>query len=76
MLLIEADEAGCVGTWLAREGSVEPKTSISSRSPIYGSMPDVVRQPAITERAVRPIGQLDNLTDQRAKFQELIGQVE
>ena len=39
-------------------------------------MPDVVRQPAITERAVLPIGQLDNLTDQRAKFQELIGQVE
>jgi len=39
------------------------------------SMPDAVRRPAITERALRPIAQLENATDQKAKFQELVSQV-
>ena len=39
------------------------------------SLPDMVRRPAITERALRPIAQLDNLSDQKAKFEELIEQV-
>ena len=39
------------------------------------SLPDMVRRPAITERALRPIAQLGNVTDQKAKFEELIEQV-
>lgn len=39
------------------------------------SMPDAVRRPAITERALRPIAQLENATDQKAMFQELVSQV-
>jgi hypothetical protein len=35
------------------------------------SMPDAVRRPAITERALRPIAQLEDLADQKAEFQEL-----
>jgi hypothetical protein len=35
------------------------------------SMPDAVRRPAITERALRPIAQLEDLADQKTKFQEL-----
>jgi hypothetical protein len=35
------------------------------------SMPDAVRRPAITERALRPIAKLEDLADQKAKFQEL-----
>ena len=38
------------------------------------SLPDMVRRPAITERALRPIAQLEDLTDQMAKFWELLGQ--
>jgi len=37
------------------------------------AMPDAVRRPAITERALRPIAQLEDPADQRARFQELIG---
>ena len=37
------------------------------------SMPDAVRRPAITERALRPIAQMEDLADQKAKFQELVG---
>jgi hypothetical protein len=32
------------------------------------------REPAITERALRPIVQLEDLPDQKAKFHELLGQ--
>jgi hypothetical protein len=32
----------------------------------------MVRRPAITERALRPIARLDNLIDQKTKFRELI----
>lgn len=37
------------------------------------SMPDTVRRPIITERALRPIAQTADLDDQRLRFQELIG---
>ena len=36
------------------------------------SLPDMVRRPAITERALRPIVQLKNVTDQKATFEALI----
>lgn len=36
------------------------------------SMPDMVRRPAITERALRPIAQLEDLDDQRLRFRDLI----
>jgi len=36
------------------------------------SMPDMVRRPAITERALRPIAQMEDLKDQLARFQELV----
>ena len=36
------------------------------------SMPDAVRLAAITERALRPIAQLEDLADQKAKFQEIV----
>jgi hypothetical protein len=39
------------------------------------SLPDMARRPAITERALRRIAQLENATDQKAKFQELVSQV-
>ncbi len=39
------------------------------------SMPDVARRPAITERALRSITQLDSPADQKAKFQELVRQL-
>ncbi len=38
------------------------------------SMPDMVRRPAITERALRPIAQLEQASDQKARFQELVAQ--
>jgi hypothetical protein len=40
------------------------------------SLPDMVRRPAITERALRPIAQLDHASDQQVKFRELIQQAE
>ena len=39
------------------------------------SMPEVAYRPAVTERALRPIAQPENLNNQKAKFQELIKQV-
>jgi len=36
------------------------------------SLPDMVRRPAITERALRPIAQIEEPKDQRARFQELV----
>lgn len=39
------------------------------------SLPDMFRRPPITERSLRPIAQLENATDQKAKFQELVSQV-
>lgn len=36
------------------------------------SMPDAVRRPVITERALRPIAQLERASDQKAMFQELV----
>lgn len=39
------------------------------------SMPDAARRPAITERALPPIVQMEDATDQKAKFQELVGEV-
>jgi len=38
------------------------------------ALPDMVRRPAITERALRPIAQMEDLTDQKAKFHVLLGQ--
>lgn len=37
------------------------------------SLPDMVRRPAITERALRPIAQIEDAADQRARFEELVG---
>jgi len=39
------------------------------------SMPETIRRQAISERALRPIAQLEDITDQKARFQELIGKV-
>ncbi len=39
------------------------------------SMPDAARRPAITERALRPITQLDSSAEQKAKSQELVRQL-
>jgi len=39
------------------------------------SMPDMARRPAITERALRPIAQLEGVTEQKARFEELIERV-
>jgi hypothetical protein len=36
------------------------------------SMPNMVRRPAITERALRPIMQLEASEDQTASFRELL----
>jgi hypothetical protein len=36
------------------------------------SLPDMVRRPAITERALRPIASLANQSDQRHYFQKLL----
>jgi len=36
------------------------------------SMPGTVRRPAITERALRPIAQVEDLGDQKLPFQDLI----
>ncbi len=40
------------------------------------SLPDMVRRPAITERALRPLAQLENASDQKARFHELLQQAE
>src|SRR3989338_6437794 len=37
------------------------------------AMPETIRRPAISERALRPIARLQDVTDQKARFQELIG---
>jgi hypothetical protein len=39
------------------------------------SLPDMARWPVITERALRPIAQLESVADQKAKFQELVAQL-
>jgi hypothetical protein len=36
------------------------------------ALPDMVRRPAVTERALRPIAQLEKATNQKAKFHELV----
>jgi hypothetical protein len=36
------------------------------------SLPDTVRRPAINERALRPIAQLESVADQRTRFQALM----
>jgi hypothetical protein len=36
------------------------------------SLPDMVRRPVITERALRPIASLANQSDQRHHFQKLL----
>ena len=36
------------------------------------SMPEIVRRPAITERALRPTGQIDDQRQQLATFPELL----
>ncbi len=36
------------------------------------SLPDMVRRPAITERALRPIAQLEGAAEQKARFEELV----
>jgi hypothetical protein len=36
------------------------------------SMPDAVRRPAITERALRPIAQIGNPVQEIASFQSLV----
>ena len=38
------------------------------------SMPDTIHRQAISERALRPIAQMEDITEQRARFQALIGQ--
>jgi len=38
------------------------------------AMPETIRRPAISERALRPIARLENITDQKTLFQELIGE--
>jgi hypothetical protein len=35
----------------------------------------MARRPVITERALRPIAQLESVADQKAKFQELVAQL-
>jgi hypothetical protein len=35
----------------------------------------MVRRPTITERALRPIAQLETVADQKAKFQEIVAQL-
>lgn len=39
------------------------------------AMPETLHRPAISERALRPIAQLEDVTDQQARFQKLIGEV-
>lgn len=39
------------------------------------SLPDIVRRPAISERALRPIAQLENVANQKAMFEELVAQI-
>jgi len=39
------------------------------------SLPDMVRRPVITERALRPIAQIENPKNQMAEFQELVAQL-
>jgi ParB-like chromosome segregation protein Spo0J len=40
------------------------------------SLPDMVRRPAITGRALRPIAHMERVGDQKARFQELVQQAE
>lgn len=39
------------------------------------SLPETVRRPIITERALRPIALLETATDQKTRFQELISDI-
>ena len=39
------------------------------------AMPEMIGRGAVTERALRPIAQLDDVADQQVRFQELIGEV-
>ena len=38
------------------------------------SLPDMIRRPAITERALRPIAQMESAAEQRARFEALTDQ--
>jgi len=44
--------------------------------PAYFSMPDMTRLPTITERALRPIAQLQKPADQKARLEKLLEQAE
>jgi len=37
------------------------------------AMSETIRRPAISERALRPIAHIQDVTDQKARFQQLIG---
>ncbi len=39
------------------------------------AMPETIHRPAISERALRPIAHLQDVTDQKTRFQRLIGEV-
>jgi len=40
------------------------------------TLPDMICQPAITERALRPIALMENMRDQTNQFQKLVEQIE
>ena len=39
------------------------------------AMPETIRRPPISERVLRPIAHLEDVTDQKVRFQQLIGEV-
>jgi hypothetical protein len=80
--LLESGEVGNQAEIARREGitrarvtQVMGNAAARTRDPAHIlSMPDAVRRPAITERALRPIAQLKNASKQKAKFGELVEQ--
>jgi hypothetical protein len=40
------------------------------------SMPDAVHRPAVTERALRPVAQLDDSSSQLREFQKILSDLE
>ena len=60
---------------LLESGEAKNQADIARREGISLAMPEMIHRQAISERALRPIAQLKDVTEQQARFRECIGEV-
>jgi hypothetical protein len=80
--LLESDEASNQAAIARREGITRARVTqvlgLLRLDPMIRrrilAMSCTAREPALTERTLRPIARLEDLIDQKAKFKDLLGQ--